>query len=94
VERPTASRTVILAQNYPDPFPTSTTITFALASSTFVQLEVFDSRGALVSQLLNERRAGGEHSIRFDASQLATGVYYYHLKAGEEVISRSMMHTR
>ena len=80
-----------LYQNYPNPFNPTTEIRFALSASDAARLEVFDSRGSLVSTVLNERLGRGEHSVRFDASRLASGTYFYRLQVGSEVQTRSMV---
>jgi hypothetical protein len=71
-----------LQQNYPNPFNPSTNISFELPQSSQVTLSVYDVNGRLVAELLNsEFYAGGWHEISFDASNLASGVYLYNLRA-------------
>ncbi|MEO6939715.1 MAG: DUF1501 domain-containing protein [Candidatus Kapaibacterium sp.] len=89
-----ASANCILAQNYPNPFHSSTMISFQLAASNNVKLEVFDSRGALITTLIEARLGRGEHTARFDATHLASGTYYYRLQSGEEVFTRVMTFAR
>jgi len=71
-----------LTQNYPNPFNPSTTIKYELPTSTVVRLSVFDMLGREVSVLVNERKDAGVHEVRFDGSNLASGVYLYRLEAG------------
>ncbi len=68
-----------LLQNYPNPFNPSTTIKFELQKSSEVRLTVFDVLGREVSVLVNERRDAGVHDVKFDASGLSSGVYFYRL---------------
>ena len=66
-----------LHQNYPNPFNPNTSISFTLKRSTNVRLEVYDSVGKRVEQLVNGIMQLGYHSLEFDASDLATGIYFY-----------------
>ena len=77
---PTAFR---LYSNYPNPFNPSTTISFELPSASPVQLAVYDIMGHRVATLLNEWRDIGTHRVSFDASQLASGIYFYKMQTGE-----------
>jgi len=72
-----------LHQNYPNPFNPLTTIKYVLPKSSQVTLSVFDMLGREVSVLVNERRDAGYHSINFDGSNLASGVYFYRLQTGD-----------
>ena len=74
--------TIALYQNYPNPFNPSTTIRFELPSAMDVRLGVYDILGREVSSLINGRMAVGLHEATFDASRLASGVYFYRLQAG------------
>ncbi len=71
-----------LRQNYPNPFNPGTVITYDLATVADVKLTVLDILGREVATLVNEREAAGPHTVRFDASHLASGVYVYRLVAG------------
>ncbi len=71
-----------LSQNFPNPFNPTTTITYSLQSTTRVTLRVFDILGREVAELVNENRTPGTHDVRFDGSNLSSGVYFYRLQAG------------
>jgi hypothetical protein len=74
-----------LEQNYPNPFNPTTTIEFALAETGEVKLKVFDMLGREVATLIDDRKNAGRHKVRFDASNLSSGVYFYRLKAGDKI---------
>ena len=80
-----------LAQNYPNPFNPSTTIKFELPHSSWVSLTVYDVLGREVSVLMNERREVGVHEVRFDGSNLASGVYFYRIQAGSFIQSKKLL---
>jgi uncharacterized repeat protein (TIGR01451 family) len=71
---------LILEQNFPNPFNPSTTIAFALSRPGFVTLTIYDALGRTVANLVgDELRSAGRHSMSFDASGLASGMYLYRL---------------
>lgn len=72
-----------LEQNYPNPFNPETTIRFELPETRSVSLEVFNSAGQRVAVLAEGERSAGVHEIRFNASDLSSGTYFYRLRAGE-----------
>jgi YD repeat-containing protein len=80
-----------LSQNYPNPFNPSTTIKFELPKLSEVRLSVFDILGRQISLLVNERRNAGVHEVKFDASRLSSGVYFYRLQAGTYVETRKLL---
>ncbi|MBN1998069.1 T9SS type A sorting domain-containing protein [candidate division KSB1 bacterium] len=75
-----------LNQNYPNPFNPTTQITYNLPADQFVDLKVFDILGKEICCLVNEKQSAGLHSVRFDATGLAGGVYFYKLKTEENVL--------
>ncbi len=80
-----------LSQNYPNPFNPSTVIKFSLPQKSDVTLKVFDVLGREVATLINEVKDAGAYEVNFDASQLASGIYIYQIKAGNFVSSKKMM---
>lgn len=74
--------TVVLHQNYPNPFNPTTRIVFDLPESANVRLQVYDLTGRLVATLVDDMRTAGRHTVRFDASNLASGVYMYRISTG------------
>jgi hypothetical protein len=73
---------ISLEQNYPNPFNPSTTIQFELPSASYVALKIFTLLGEEVVTLINEKRDAGQHSVQWNAHDLASGVYFYRLSAG------------
>ncbi len=82
--------TYALAQNYPNPFNPSTNIQFELPESGNVELLVFDILGRQVATLVDDRMEAGYHEIRFNARNLASGVYLYQLRAGGTVLTKKL----
>jgi|GEM_PF-2014877 len=80
-----------LEQNFPNPFNPSTIIQYNLAEAGEVQLEVFDTLGRRVATLLQGTVSAGAHTVTFDASGLNSGIYFYRLSAGNQILSRQMM---
>jgi hypothetical protein len=80
-----------LAQNYPNPFNPSTMINFTLAKASDVKLAVYNVLGQQVATLLNKHMSAGSQSVVFDASKLASGVYFYRLDAGSFSSVKKMM---
>lgn len=72
-----------LEQNYPNPFNPQTTITYELPISSPVVLRIYDVRGAQVAELVNKTQAAGRYAVQWDASNFASGVYFYKISAGE-----------
>jgi hypothetical protein len=72
-----------LNQNYPNPFNPSTDISFSLAKSSFVILEVYNSLGQKVAVLINNKMNPGSYKVKFNASNLSSGIYYYKIQAGD-----------
>ena len=80
-----------LAQNFPNPFNPSTTISFSIPNEELVSLKVFNSLGEEVADLVNETKPAGNYSVSFNASKLSSGVYFYQLKTGEYTAVKKMV---
>jgi len=78
-------------QLHPNPFNSSTTISFSLPSSSSSSLRVYGIDGRLVVELVNGKLSAGEHKVVWDASSLAAGVYLLRLEAGGEVAAKKVV---
>lgn len=79
-----------LSQNYPNPFNPSTKIAYALPAGTDVSLRVYNALGQEVATLVNGYRAAGSYEADFTAANLASGIYYYTLRAGQFAETKKM----
>ena len=73
----------ILQQNYPNPFNPKTTIDFDIPKTSEVKIEVYNVAGQKVQTLLNKQMSAGNHQVEFNAENLSSGIYFYHIQAGE-----------
>lgn len=80
-----------LRQNYPNPFNPQTTISFDILKSGNVKLTVTDMLGKELQILKNEYFTSGKHEVVFDGSNMASGVYFYKIEAGEFSDSKKMV---
>jgi photosystem II stability/assembly factor-like uncharacterized protein len=81
----------LLSQNYPNPFNPSTSIKYALSNKQFVSLKVFDVLGKEVAILVNEEKNADNYEVEFNASHLASGIYYYKLRTGDFIETKKMI---
>ncbi len=81
----------LLDSAYPNPFNPSTVLSFELQTSSGVSLRVYDTAGRLVDTLVEGWQEAGRHEAAFDGSDLASGLYLYHLQAGEQSATGKMM---
>ncbi|MFA7421236.1 MAG: DUF5010 domain-containing protein [Melioribacteraceae bacterium] len=91
IESESLTESCELFANYPNPFNPTTQINYSIAKAGFVSLKIYDVLGREITSLVNEFQRKGSHSVRFDASSLASGVYVYTINAGEFVHSKKMM---
>ena len=82
---------IVLNQNYPNPFNPTTTFSFKLPTRAQVSLSVFDLLGRLVDNVISEFLDQGSHTRRWDAHNLASGVYLYQLRVGEQTLSKRLV---
>ncbi len=76
-------KTFKLEQNYPNPFNPTTTISFDIAKAGLTKIRVYNTLGVEVATLVNESLNEGSYRVKFDASGLSSGVYFYKIETGE-----------
>jgi len=79
-----------LFQNHPNPFNPITHFGFRIANFGFVSLKIYNVLGNEVAVLVNEVKPAGNYEVKFDGSNLSSGVYFYVLRAGDKTLSRKM----
>lgn len=67
----------LLYQNYPNTFNPITKIKFDLSKTEWVTINIFNITGQNIKTLVNQNFSTGQHTIKFNGSELATGLYYY-----------------
>ena len=81
-----------LQQNYPNPFNPTTQIKYDIAKASYVAIKVFDVLGNEVATVFNGNLAAGKYSADFNASNLATGIYFYSLSVdGQKIDTKKMI---
>lgn len=80
-----------LSQNYPNPFNPMTTINYGLPEGRHVRLDILNILGQVVLTLVDQYLDAGFKSITFDASSLASGIYYYRIMAGDFIQTKKMV---
>ena len=84
-------RTPVLNQNYPNPFNPKTVISYQLPDWCNVELKIYSATGQTVGTLVDERQPAGSYRHEWDAGALASGVYFYRLKAREFVQMKKLI---
>jgi hypothetical protein len=80
-----------LLQNFPNPFNPTTVIRYQLTAVSHVRLVVFDLLGREVAVLVSEKKPAGSHEVKFNGSDLASGVYFYRLTVDNLVQTRTLL---
>lgn len=80
-----------LSQNYPNPFNPTTKISYTIPKAGMVTMRIFDITGREISKLVNEIQTPGIYSVDFNASALASGVYFYRLEAQDFIDTKRMV---
>jgi hypothetical protein len=80
-----------LQQCYPNPFNSSTTLQYSLKERSPLELVLYDILGSQVVVLVNEEQDAGNYKINFNAGRLASGIYFYRIKAGSFVETKKMV---
>ena len=80
-----------LFKAYPNPFNAVTTIGYQLPESTLVQLDIYDIGGRKITTLVNAKQPPGRYNVKWQADNLASGVYFYTLNTKEFVEVRKVL---
>ncbi len=80
-----------LEQNYPNPFNPTTTINLTLPEPANIKLSVYNLLGQELRVLLNEYKQAGTYEVNFDGSGLNSGLYFYKMEAGDQILVRKML---
>ena len=80
-----------LGQNFPNPFNPSTTINYQLPQNSPVTLIIYNSIGKEIKTLVNEFESTGRYSVKFNAANIASGIYFYRLRAGNFISTKKML---
>lgn len=91
IERENSPQAFLLEQNFPNPFNPVTIIHYAIGAPAIVSLRVYDIGGEEMFTLVDGWRTAGRHVVSLNASALASGAYYYQLRAGEYIATRKMV---
>ena len=80
-----------LYQNYPNPFNPTTHLGFGISNFGFVSLKIYDAMGKTIATLVNETLAAGRYEVEWNAGELASGIYFYELEAGNFKEAKRML---
>jgi beta-glucanase (GH16 family) len=80
-----------LYQNYPNPFNPTTTIKYQIPEISFVTLKIYDVLGNEITTLVDEMKSSGTYEVEFEANNLTSGIYFYCLKAGNLIDTKSLV---
>ena len=80
-----------LSQNYPNPFNPTTMIEYSIPQNSFVTLKVYNVLGQEVASLVNQEQKASNYAVNFDASRLASGMYFYKIQAGSYSLTKKML---
>lgn len=83
-----------LGQNFPNPFNPSTIISYQIPGKEFVNVAVYDLIGNKITTLVNEEKPAGKYNVKFNASGLSSGIYFYTLQAGYHVQTKKMLYLK
>jgi len=80
-----------LEQNYPNPFNPTTNFRFNISEAGLTTLKIYNLLGQEVAEVLNEFKTPGTYDVRFDASSLSSGIYFYRLRVNDYSASKKMI---
>ncbi len=77
--------------NYPNPFNPSTTISYSLPIPSHVKIDIFDINGRVVSNLVNANKQAGNYTIQFNADDISSGIFFYHIRTERYTQTKKMI---
>ena len=80
-----------LSDSYPNPFNPTTSINYGLENDGFVEIMIYDAAGRLVQELVNQNQTAGSHSITWNASNQASGMYFAKMIAGDVIQTQKLV---
>jgi predicted heme/steroid binding protein len=80
-----------LEQNYPNPFNPSTKIQYQIPGAGHVKIDVVDILGRYITTLVNDDKFAGQYEVTFNAGNLPSGIYFYHMQSGQYSQTKKMM---
>jgi len=83
-----------LYQNYPNPFNPTTRIKFSVPERNNVTIKIFNMIGQEIQEIVNQEYEAGNYNVEFNASNLASGVYFYRIQSGNFVESKKMIYLK
>jgi len=83
-----------LHQNYPNPFNPKTQISYSLPQADYVMLEVYNVLGQRMAVLVDGQQSAGEHTVSWDATNFASGLYFYRIATNEFIQTKKMLLTK
>lgn len=86
-----ASSSITLFQNFPNPANSNTTITFEIPEQAIIKIDLYDSFGKKVRELVNDNFPQGKHQVQLDVAEFADGVYYYRLENNSKILTKKLM---
>ena len=90
IEESSIPQSFALEQNYPNPFNPTTNIRFSIPKESFVTLKVYNILGKEIATLVNERKPQGTYNLKFDASNLPSGIYFARIQADSFIDVKKM----
>ena len=87
----TKPNSFVLHQNYPNPFNPTTIIKYSIPIESFVSLKIYDLLGREIMTLVNERKQKGSYQVQFDGKNLASGLYFYSLRATDFIETKKFI---
>jgi photosystem II stability/assembly factor-like uncharacterized protein len=81
----------LLSQNFPNPFNPNTTIKYSIPNASKVTIKIFDVLGKEIETLVDEEKPIGTYELKWNATKLSSGVYFYQLKAGDFIQTKKMI---